>query len=512
MAEDCGPGPLHTEIDRAAILAHYDLDAAGWETLDGIVRFAAILCETPIALVSIVEETRQRFLARAGLDAAETPRGTSFCAHAMLGEEIFVIPDATRDSRFADNALVTGAPDIRFYAGAPLMSREGAPLGALCVVDRVPRAGLSALQQQGLTLLAAQVVCHLEARRHDRDMRGKAEVDARAVIDSDRMFRTLADTMPQMVWSTRPDGFHDYYNARWYEFTGMPPGSTDGEEWNGMFHPDDQERAWTRWRESLDSGAPYEIEYRLRHHSGDYRWTLGRALPIRDADGTITRWFGTCTDIHEQKQAMEEREMVAHELSHRIKNIFSVIAGLIGLSARARPELSDVAGELRDRVMALGRAHDYVRPHSARSASHLGQNSLKGVLQELFAPYAGPDGPRVLVEGDDPPVDDRSATPLALLFHELATNAAKYGALSVPDGRVALDIAQEGAVCVMTWREQGGPPVSAPLAEGFGTKLIALSVERQLGGALTRTWSADGLCVSLHIPARAMSRDGEKTA
>src|SRR3546814_1710909 len=103
------------------------------------------------------------------------------------------------------------------------------------------------------------------------------------------MFRTLADTMPQMVWSTLPDGYHDYYNARWYEFTGVPAGSTDGEGWNGMFHPDDKERAWGRWRHSLETGEHYEIEYRLRHHGGDYRWTLGRAMPIRDEHGGLVR-------------------------------------------------------------------------------------------------------------------------------------------------------------------------------------------------------------------------------
>src|SRR4051812_50187779 len=98
-------------------------------------------------------------------------------------------------------------------------------------------------------------------------------------------FEILTNAMPQMVWSTLPDGFHDYYNARWYEFTGMPEGSTDGEGWNGMFHPEDQARAWERWRHSLATGEPYEIEYRLRRADGAYRWTLGRALPVRDRRG-----------------------------------------------------------------------------------------------------------------------------------------------------------------------------------------------------------------------------------
>ena len=134
----------------------------------------------------------------------------------------------------------------------------------------------------------------------------------------------------------------------------MPSGSTDGDAWNGIFHPEDQERAWEVWRHSLATGEPYQIEYRLRHHDGTYRWTLGRALPMVDDQGAITRWIGTCTDIHEQKLASEEREVIAQELSHRIKNIFAVISGLITFAARSRPEFRPIADDLRQRVTALG--------------------------------------------------------------------------------------------------------------------------------------------------------------
>ncbi|PZQ65591.1 MAG: hypothetical protein DI570_01025, partial [Phenylobacterium zucineum] len=120
---------------------------------------------------------------------------------------------------------------------------------------------------------------------------------------SEARLQAVADSVDQMIWSTRPDGFHDYYNRRWYEFTGVPEGSTDGEAWNGMFHPDDQARAWEIWNQSLSTGAPYRIEYRLRHRSGQYRWVLGRAQPLRDETGQIVRWYGTCTDVHDQKLA-----------------------------------------------------------------------------------------------------------------------------------------------------------------------------------------------------------------
>ncbi|ATE63008.1 hypothetical protein COO09_05215 [Rhizorhabdus dicambivorans] len=313
--------------------------------------------------------------------------------------------------------------------------------------------------------------------------------------------------MPQMVWSTLPDGFHDYYNAQWYEFTGVPKGSTDGEGWNGMFHPDDQERAWSRWRHSLRTGESYEIEYRLRHRSGAYRWTLGRALAVRNEEGEIVRWVGTCTDIHEQKQVAQQNEILSRELSHRIKNIFAVLSGLIGISARQFPGAKQFARQLQARVAALGRAHDYVRPHSEESARHEGPSTLLALLKELLSPYPAIDEGRLTIEGDDLPVDDRGATPIGLVFHELATNASKYGALSNSDGRVRIaSVAEQGQVR-LRWEEAGGPPILAEPEElGFGSRLTQISIVQQLGGTLERHWAREGLRVDLLIPISALNR------
>lgn len=495
-----------TEADRAAILARYDLDSADEAAFQPLTDFAAALCEAPIALISIVGPDRQRVIAPTGLAMREGPRDLSFCARAMLDDAPLIVPDAPSDPRFADDALVTGAPHIRFYAGVPLVSGDGVPLGALCVIDRRSRSGLTALQRQGLLMMARQVVGALDARRAAADHAEEQRRAAAALADSTSRFGALADTMPQMIWSTLPDGRHDYYNARWQEYTGVPRSMAGENGWGAKFHPDDLARAEAHWQRSLASGEPYEIEFRLRHHSGEYRWALGRAMPIRDADGQVVRWIGTCTDIHEQKLMIEERDVIAHELSHRIKNVFSVIAGLIGLSAREHPGIRDVADDLRDRILALGRAHDFVRPQRASPAAPPEPGGLWGVLDQLFLPYAARTGSRVLLSGDNPAVDDRSATPLALLFHELATNAAKYGALSTPDGRVHLAITREGEDIRIDWREEGGPAVAQATSEGFGSRLMALSVERQLGGRMARQWDPGGLRLSLWIPARSMSR------
>lgn len=328
-----------------------------------------------------------------------------------------------------------------------------------------------------------------------------------ALAASEAGFRTLADTMPQMVWSTRPDGHHDYYNARWYEFTGMAAGSTDGAGWNGMFHPDDRERAWNLWHQCLATGEPYQIEYRLRHVSGEYRWTLGRALPIRNKAGDIIRWFGTCTDIHETKQVAEEREIVAHELSHRIKNIFSVLNSIISLSARSYPELKPLAEELRQRILAMGKAHDFVRPHSAASRPRASQSSLQSLVELLLAPHVGGDDSRFRFTGDDATIDDAAATPLALLFHELATNAAKYGALARHGGLVTVEAYVEDDNYRMIWKETDGITLDGPPpGEGFGSRLVRLSVEGQLSGKIEHRWLEEGLEVSLVVPMAQLNR------
>lgn len=180
------------------------------------------------------------------------------------------------------------------------------------------------------------------------DISAQVRMEA-ALRDSEAKFRTIANAMPQMVWSTLPDGSHDYFNQQWYDFTGVPEGSTDGQGWRDIFHPDDQSRAWELWSHSLVTGGVYEIQYRLRHHSGQYRWTLGRALPIRDQAENIVRWMGTCTDIHDQKLAEDtlkresERKdeflaMLAHELRNPLAPI-STAAQMLKMSGVSEPRV-----------------------------------------------------------------------------------------------------------------------------------------------------------------------------
>lgn len=230
--------------------------------------------------------------------------------------------------------VVEGPMREQFRSGQTIVvhDADGEPAHRDTALGRLSPAGLAVPLLRGGEWTASLYVSQSRARRWTAEeiafVEAVAEVSwdavsrAAAVValgDSEEKFRAIANSIDQMIWSTLPDGYHDYYNDRWYEFTGVPHGSTDGEAWNGMFHPDDQERAWGRWRHSLETGEPYHIEYRLKHHSGTYRWVLGRAQPVRDPDGRIIRWFGTCTDIQEIVDAREVLARSREELEAAVQ-------------------------------------------------------------------------------------------------------------------------------------------------------------------------------------------------
>jgi PAS domain S-box-containing protein len=225
----------------------------------------------------------------------------------------------------------------------------------------------------------------------------------RRAAASEARLQAVADSVDQMIWSTRPDGYHDYYNRRWYEYTGVPDGSTDGEGWAGLFHPEDQPRAWALWRHCLETGEPYHIEYRLRRRDGGYRWVLGRAQPLRNSSGRIIRWYGTCTDIHDLK--------VAEGALRDERNALEVLNGVAARVA-AEVDLDRLVQTVVDAAVELTGASFgafFHNAHDERGESYM-LYALSGAGQEafdrlpmprstaLFAPTFAGEGP---VRSDD---------------------------------------------------------------------------------------------------------------
>jgi PAS domain S-box-containing protein len=183
----------------------------------------------------------------------------------------------------------------------------------------------------GRALRLPGVMLDITARRQAED----------ALAESEQQLRFMANSMPQLVWVSRPDGYHEYYNQQWYEYTGTKQGSTDGEGWSELFHVDDRHHARKVWKHSLKTGEPYEIEYRLYHApTKSYRWVIGRALPYRDESGEIIKWYGTCTDIDQQKRASKIQTFLS-EASKELSESLDYIKTLDKVTKLCVPEIAD---------------------------------------------------------------------------------------------------------------------------------------------------------------------------
>lgn len=224
----------------------------------------------------------------------------------------------------------------------------------------------------GRRLEAAESAAAETTRRLTRETAARISVEGvlARLRESEQRYRLLADMIPQNVWTTDAHGYHTYFSRRWYKFTGATPAESHGEAWTEFIHPEDRERVNTRWRHSLETGEPYEIEYRFRNADGEYHWFLGKAMPLRDDAGRIIEWFGTATDITERKRLDEEREvLLAREQAARAE------------ADRRREELERVS-ESRTRLMR-GFSHDVKNPLGAADGyAALLEEGIGGELSE----------------------------------------------------------------------------------------------------------------------------------
>ncbi|WP_458096207.1 sensor histidine kinase [Roseomonas sp. WA12] len=368
-----------------------------------------------------------------------------------------------------------------------------------------------------LGLAAGQISLAVTRLRREEEERRTAAL----LRESEALFRNMADHVPVMIWMTEPDGRCSYLNRRWYDFTGQSPGDGLGYGWADMVHPEDRALASDTAARSMAAGRPFQIEYRLRAADGSYGWVIDAARPRLDGQGRFAGFIGSVLDIGDRRRAEEARDLLSRELSHRIKNIFMVTGGLAALTARGDPAAAAFAGRLQARLRALSLAHDLVRPELPAGPTAGGMPvtgpapqppTLHGLIRALLAPYSerigdGTDLARVAVMGADGPVGFAAANALALVLHEQATNAVKYGALSTTEGRLCIETRLDDGALWLEWRETGGPRVAGPPERpGFGTLLAGRSLSGQVGGWMDQDWRSEGLVVRLSVPATGLAR------
>jgi PAS domain S-box-containing protein len=232
--------------------------------------------------------------------------------------------------------------------------------------------------------------------------------------------------------------------------------------------------------------------------------------PVRTVGGGIIGASKIARDITERRRAQDQQNLLIREMGHRVKNLFAVTSGIVSLSARSAATPGDMAAAIQGRLAALARAHELTRPgliedHSTGRTD----TTLRALIRTILSPYADPTrGVQeiIAVSGADMPIRGQAITSFALMLHELATNAAKYGALSSPEGHVEIECSLEGEALVLDWRERGGPNLDGPPpGEGFGGLLIRRVVTGQLAGRLSYDWRAEGLAIRLWLPVERLS-------
>ena len=317
------------------------------------------------------------------------------------------------------------------------------------------------------------------------------------VWDAERL-RIASDAAGVALWSWNVDTDHIALDERAHELWGVARnGPITFENLSVHIHPQDASRVREAFKATRAVQGAYEINFRILHDE-EIKWISARG---QGADiGIAGRvMFGVFLDVTERKEAEEAREMLAGEMSHRVKNLFSIASALTAIAARSAATTTEMARDLTQRLNALGRAHDLVRhvPGEVENKAAL----LGDLLALLLAPYDGiTAGDRVHISVPEIRVGETAVTTLALIVHELATNSMKYGALSVDDGTVYLTCGADDGLIAMVWKELGGPPTAAPTAPlGFGSKLLSKSVTGQFRGSIAFEWPPEGVVITMRM-------------
>lgn len=307
----------------------------------------------------------------------------------------------------------------------------------------------------------------------------------------------MLDAVPGLAFVADLEGNNLYTNRYFQQFTGRSAANLRGRGWIDSLHEDDRSRAARAWGTAVVAKTAYDEEYRFRSADGEIRWFRCRASPTLDAAGGVVRWVGVAFDVQRRKHAEEHREIVIAELSHRTKNLLTIVQAVSHMTARGISDPETFQRTFAGRLAALGRVNDLL------SGAHWTAVPLRALLDAEVAPFGEDVAGRVICDGPDLLVPATTGPSLALIVHELLTNAVKYGALSTGEGAVSIEWRSVGPVARVDWRESGGPVVRSTGRRGFGTRLIQTVMKRDLGRSPEYVLAADGVRCSFSFDSAA---------
>ena len=309
--------------------------------------------------------------------------------------------------------------------------------------------------------------------------------------------RSLALAAGQMgSWEWDPVDGRFVWDDGQYRIFGVDPASFDltVDNVRALIHPED----WKHLQNAIKPAAPntpsFQSEFRVCRPNGELRWCIGTAVASVDGIDNVVRISGVTVDITDRKQAEERQVLLAREVDHRARNALALVQSIVRLTRSE--DIKSYTAAVDGRIGALARAHTLLAQSRWQGAD------LARLVGEELAPFRTDGAERIATAGPEVSLEPRTAQTLALALHELSTNAAKYGALSVTSGRVAVSWDLQPQGLVLRWIESGGAPPQMPVAHGFGIRLISASIERQLGGEAAFDWRPEGLHCLLRVPRR----------
>jgi PAS domain S-box-containing protein len=472
------PELLRSLVDQAA-------DALCVHEIDGrILDVNQRMCTT-------LGYTREELLSLSVLDIdvhttpeeAATVAGIMVPGVALTGERVLRRKDgSTFPIELSLSLIVSG--DRRLMLG---MARD--------ITDRKRAEEIQEHAQRALEERVRERTQHLGLvnRLLEQEIRERRRSEA-ALRESEERFRKLAESGHLLAWEA---------DVRTWQFTYVGPQAADllgypledwyrPEFWAEHIHPDDRQWAIDARRQHIETAVDYELAYRMVAADGHFVWVQNLVHVIHDDAGPrVLRGF--MIDVTARKRAEEARQLLLRELDHRVKNTLATVQAVAELTLRTSTSLEQFAETFRGRIAALARMHAAIWRNKG---TPLG---LRDLAELSLAPF-GREGERVSIDGSEIPIPLGSVGALGLVLHELATNAAKHGALSVASGSIRLAWRLDGERLCLTWRESGGPAVVEPTHRGFGSTLILESIPYELGGAVELDFAPSGVECTITFP------------
>jgi PAS domain S-box-containing protein len=319
------------------------------------------------------------------------------------------------------------------------------------------------------------------------------QISPDGLLEGEKHFQLLADFVPQLMWLANPDGWIYWYNKRCYDYSGTTPEEIEGWGWRAVLDPEALPAVMEGWTRSIATGEPFEMVFPIRAADGCFHPFLSRVQPLKNAQGRVLRWFGTNTDISEQKRVEERLQLLLNELNHRVKNTLATVQAIANQSFRTLPR--EDFERFHDRLVAFSRAHDLLMLGNWEATD------LREIVRQSLAPLcANQSDERLTIEGPAVLIAADRAASWSMALHELCVNALKHGAFKTETGHVNIEwSAPERGRLHFRWSEHGGPPVTAPRQRGFGSRLIE-SLGRELAGSANIRFEPDGVICTIDTP------------